>query len=192
MPRLRVAYARVSTVDQSAAAQLDQLREVALARGQPLDLGVEEQASGAGDRPQLEQLERAARQGKIAQLWVVALDRLGRSTLDVLGRMARLEAAGCAVVALREGLDLSTPAGRLQAELLVAFASFERELIRERTRAGLVAARRRGARIGRPRVAVDRDRLDQLVASGASWRQIGRELGVGQGTVAALLRNRGG
>ena len=62
MPRLRVAYARVSTADQSAAAQLDQLREVALARGQPLDLGVEEQASGAGDRPQLEQLERAARQ----------------------------------------------------------------------------------------------------------------------------------
>jgi DNA invertase Pin-like site-specific DNA recombinase len=191
MPRLRVAYARVSTADQSAAAQLEQLREVALARGQPLDLGIEEQASGAGDRPQLEQLERAARQGRIAQLWVVALDRLGRSTLDVLGRMARLEAAGCAVVALREGLDLSTPAGRLQAELLVAFATFERELIRERTRAGLAAARRRGARIGRPRATVDRDRLDQLVAAGASWRQIGRELGIGQGTVAGLLRNRG-
>ena len=158
--RLRVAYARVSTADQSAAAQLDQLRAAAEARGTPLDLGVEEVASGASDRPQLDQLERKARQGRIAQLWVVAL-------------------------------DLSTPAGRLQAQLLAAFSEFERELIRERTRAGIAAARRRGARIGRPRVTVDRDQLDQLVASGASWRQIGAQLGVGQGTVARALRNRG-
>lgn len=189
--RLRVAYARVSTADQSAAAQLDQLRAAAEARGTPLDLGVEEVACGASDRPQLDQLERKARQGRIAQLWVVALDRLGRSTVDVLGRLARLDAAGCHVVALREALDLSTPAGRLQAQLLAAFSEFERELIRERTRAGIAAARRRGARIGRPRVTVDRDQLDQLVASGASWREIGAQLGVGQGTVARALRNRG-
>lgn len=191
MPRIAVAYTRVSTSDQSCAAQLDQLRAVAASRGVQLDLAVEEQASGASARPQLDALERSARQGRLSQLWVVALDRLGRSTVDVLGRLQRLDAAGCAVVSLREALDLSTPAGRLQAQLLVAFAEFERSIISERTRCGLAAARRRGARIGRPRASVDRDRLDQLVAAGASWREIGRQLGIGQGAVAAALRNRG-
>jgi len=88
-----------------------------------------------------------------------------------------------AFVSLRDNLDLSTPAGRLMFQIIGAMAEFERELTRERVRAGLKHARACGKRLGRPRVVVDTARIADLRASGLAWAAIGRQLGIGEGTV---------
>ena len=187
MPPLRLGYCRVSTSEQSCDPQRAQLLDVARARGVELDAILEEAAGGTRTRASLDGIERQARSGKVSELWVVSLDRLGRSVLDVLGRVQRLDAAGCRVVVLREGLDLATPAGRLQAQLLSAFAEFERAIISERTRAALSAARRRGVRLGRRSVAVDLDRVAALRLQGRTWSFIRSELGISAGTLARAL-----
>jgi len=157
---------------------------------------VGETASGQRRRTQLDDLEARARAGNVRELWVVGLDRLGRSMLDVLLRLDRLSQAGCVVVSLREGLDLGSPAGRLQAQLLAAFAEFEHAMIRDRTRAGLAAARARGRRLGRPRIDLDETELDaQRIhgwrVEGRSWESIAAELGVSAATLARRLAKNG-
>jgi DNA invertase Pin-like site-specific DNA recombinase len=187
MSRQCLAYARVSTTrDQSVDAQLHQLSTVAASRGVTLVTRTEA-ASGRKDRPVLEEIERHARQGRVAQLWVVGLDRLGRSTIDVLMRLDRLQRAGCAVVSLREGIDLTTAAGRLQAQMLSAVAEFEAALIRERTIQGLAAARARGRRLGRRERAFDVELAARLRGEGLSWSQLSRQLRVPASTIRDRL-----
>jgi len=103
-------------------------------------------------------------------------------TLDELAAM------GIEFVSATEPMDTTTPQGKLLLHLVAAFAEFERGVLVERTRAGLAAARRRGARLGRPRVQVDLARARALRAGGASLRQIAKALGVGLGTIHGLLR----
>lgn len=183
MPSQVALYARVSTDDQVTEAQLVQLRQAARSRGRATWLEVSEVASGAGVRLRLDDLEAQARRGRLSELWIVALDRLGRSTLEVLSRLDRLDRAGCRVVALREGIDLSTPAGRLQAQLLAAFAEFERAGIIARTKAGLKAARAKGRQLGRPRVSVPWIDVVRRRELGETWATIARELGVSETTL---------
>lgn len=144
---------------------------------------VHETASGRRSRPKLDRIEQDAVRGRIAELWIVALDRLGRSTLDVIMRLDRLVKAGVSVKSLREGLDLGSPSGRLQVQLLAAFAEFEAEQIAARTREGLEAARARGRRLGRPPRRVDLERAAQLRVEGASWAEIERQLKVPATTI---------
>ena len=189
---MKALYVRTSTTDQDGAAQLHALKRAAEARGwldvrEFVDLG----HSGAkASRPALDELKRAARAGEVRQVMVVGLDRLGRSLRDLLVLLDDLAAAGCSVVSLREGVDLSTPAGRLQVQILGALAEFERELIRERVRAGLDRARSKGTRtgrpIGRPRREVDVVRALELRAEGRSWRSIAQALKVPRRTVERL------
>ena len=193
--RRATAYVRVSTDDQTFEAQARALTEAAASRGYALDM-VSETASGRRRRTQLDELEARARAGKVREVWVVALDRLGRSTLDVLLRLDRFARAGCSIVSLREGLDLGSPAGRLQAQLLAAFAEFEAAQIRSRTREGLAAARARGRRLGRPRCdldesELDRDRIAQDRRDGRSWASIAHELGVSRATLRRRLAING-
>ncbi len=186
---MRALYVRTSTTDQDGAAQLHALKRAADARGwlnvrEFIDLG----HSGAkASRPALDALKKAARAGEVREVMVVGLDRLGRSLRDLLVLLDDLAAAGCSVVSLREGVDLSTPAGRLQVQILGALAEFERELIRERVVAGLDRARSSGTRsgraIGRPRRSVDVARARGMRAEGKSWRDIAQALHVPRRTL---------
>ena len=129
------------------------MREYAARRGWTIAMQVREVGSGAAQRQAREKLLEAARRREIDVVLVWRLDRWGRSVTDLLATLQELEHLGVGFVSLTEALDLTTPAGRAMAGLLAIFAEFEREILRERTRAGLAHARQNGKRLGRPATA---------------------------------------
>jgi putative DNA-invertase from lambdoid prophage Rac len=147
-------YARVSTNDQQTIPlQIRALREYAVRRGWTVALQIKEIGSGASQRQLREKLLQAARRREIDVVLVWRLDRCGRSVTDLLATLQELEHLGIGFVSLTEALDLTTPAGRAMAGLLAVFSEFEREILRERVRAGLAHARQNGKRLGRPATA---------------------------------------
>lgn len=178
-------YVRVSTLDQYPENQLEELRRYAAARDWPepvvyVDRGI----SGAKEsRPALNNLLRDAKRRKLDIVVCWRLDRLGRSLRHLIMVLDELMALGVGFVSLGEGIDTSTPAGRLQLHVLGAIAEFERERIRERVRAGLARARRQGKRLGRPRASVPPVRLPV----GLTVRQAARLWGVSKSTAARRL-----
>jgi DNA invertase Pin-like site-specific DNA recombinase len=131
-------YARVSTNDQhTLSMQSRAMREYAARRGWTIAVQVREVNSGAARREAREKLLEAARRREIDVVLVWRLDRWGRSVTDLLATLQELEHLGVGFVSLTEALDLTTPSGRAMAGLLAIFAEFEREILRERTRAGL-------------------------------------------------------
>ena len=195
MPARVALYVRVSTQDQHPDCQLDPLRTYAKARG--LEVGgeyVDHGVSGAkARRPALDRMLADARRRRFDAVACVKLDRLGRSLTHLLTLTGELEALGVDLISLDDGLDTSTPAGRLFFAIRGAFAEYERTLIVERTRAGLAAARRRGARLGRPPVLTteSRERLRRLRVSGRSLREIAAVLGVGKDAIAREAKRLG-
>ena len=151
----RVAlYARVSTSDQIAENQLLELRGYAAARGWPvtaeyIDHGI---SGSTTSRPQLDAMMKAARRRQVDAVVAWRLDRLGRSLSHLVTVLNELASLGIAFVSLGEAIDMTTPAGRLQAHILSAMAEFERERIRERVHAGIARARKSGKRLGRRRL----------------------------------------
>jgi DNA invertase Pin-like site-specific DNA recombinase len=138
-------YARVSTQDQQTIPlQIRAMREYATRRGWRIALQVKEIGSGASQRERREQLLEAARRRQIDVVLVWRLDRWGRSVTDLLATLQELEHLGVGFVSLTEALDLTTPVGRAMAGLLAVFEEFEREILRERVRAGLAHARQNG------------------------------------------------
>lgn len=138
-----IGYARVSTRDQTVAAQLDALRKTECARI------FQETASGANsDRPQLVAALDYMREGDTLVVW--KFDRLARSLKQLIATVEELERRGIGFRSLTEAVDTTTPSGRLVFQLFGALAEFERNVMRERTRAGLDAARARGKMGGRP------------------------------------------
>jgi DNA invertase Pin-like site-specific DNA recombinase len=138
-----IGYARVSTRDQTVAAQLDALHAAGCARV------YEETASGANrDRPQLAAALDYMREGDTLVVW--KFDRLARSLKQLIETVENLEERGIGFRSLTEAIDTTTPGGRLVFQIFGALAEFERGVIRERTRAGLDAARARGKKGGRP------------------------------------------
>ena len=188
MPRLAV-YARCSSAEQSVEPQVDALREYAHARDlQVMEEYVDHGVSGARDRrPALDQLLADAHRRRFDVLAVVKLDRLARSVRHLTALAAELEALGIDLIVLDQGIDTTTPAGRLLFHTLAAIAEFERDLIRERTRAGMAAAKQRGKHVGRPRAEVDRAALVQGIRAGLSVSELARRLSVSRATVRALL-----
>src|SRR5438105_6774150 len=147
-------YARVSTNDQQTLPmQSRAMREYASRRGWTITVQIREVGSGAAQRKAREKLLEAARRREIDVVLVWRLDRWGRSVTDLLATLQELEHLGVGFVSLTEALDLTTPAGRAMAGLLAVFAAFEREILQERTRAGLANARQNGQRLGRPLTA---------------------------------------
>jgi DNA invertase Pin-like site-specific DNA recombinase len=145
-------YARVSTFDQEPENQLAELRRYTAARGWTATEVVDRGVSGAKDRrPALDQLLAAARRRRFDVLVVWRLDRLGRNLRHLIVLLEELQALGIAFVSLNEGIDATTPAGKLQMHILGAIAEFERARIAERVKAGLQRARAQGRRLGRPR-----------------------------------------
>src|ERR1700681_167654 len=153
--RMRAAiYARVSTFDQEPENQLQELRRYIQARGWTAAEYVDRGVSGAKDRrPALDRLLALGRRRRFDVLICWRLDRLGRNLKHLITLLDELQALGVAFVSLAEGIDATTPAGKLQMHILGAIAEFERDRIRERVLAGLQRARAQGKRLGRPRKA---------------------------------------
>jgi DNA invertase Pin-like site-specific DNA recombinase len=185
----KIGYARVSTEEQTLALQLDALRAAGC------DPVHRDQLSGAAvRRPGLLAALNACAAGDILHVW--KLDRLGRSMVELVGIVEDLRRRGVGLKVLTgEGaaIDTTRPEGRLIFGVFAAFAEFERELIRERTRAGMNAARRRGKRIGRPR-ALSPEQVDmarRLVAENTGKRTVARMMGVDPATLWRALNNKG-
>ena len=182
-------YARVSTNDQQTLPmQIRAMREYAARRGWTIAVQVREVGSGAAKREAREKLLEAARRREIDVVLVWRLDRWGRSVTDLLATLQELEHLGVGFVSLTEALDLTTPAGRAMAGLLAVFAAFEREILGERTRAGLAHARQNGKRLGRPATAaVHAAEIRKLHRAGVSKSEIARRLQIGRTSVRRIL-----
>src|ERR1700681_2561738 len=182
-------YARVSTFDQhTIPLQIRALREYAARRGWAIALQVKEVGSGAAQRELREKLLDAARRREIDVVLVWRLDRWGRSVADLLATLQELEHLGVGFVSLTEALDLTTPAGRAMAALLAVFAEFEREILRERVRAGLAHARQNGQTLGRPVTAgLQADKARKLHRAGVRKAEIARRLQIGRTSVRRIL-----
>jgi putative DNA-invertase from lambdoid prophage Rac len=182
-------YARVSTNDQQTLPmQSRAMREYAARRDWIIAMQVREVGSAAVRREAREKLLEAARRREIDVVLVWRLDRWGRSVTDLLATLQELEYLGVGFVSLTEALDLTTPAGRAMAGLLAIFAEFEREILRERTKAGLAHARENGKRLGRPATAAAHAvAIQKLFYAGVSKSEIARRLAIGRTSVRRIL-----
>ena len=158
---MRVAiYARVSTVDQEPENQLQELRRYVEARGWTAVEYVDHGVSGTKEsRPALDALVKDAKRRKFDVLVCWRLDRLGRNLRHLILLLDELTALGIGFVTLGEGIDTTSPTGRLVLHVLGAISEFERERIRERVMAGLQRARTQGRRLGRPQATIPAERL---------------------------------
>ena len=185
---MRVAlYARVSTLDQEPENQLRELRAYATHRGWQAQEYVDHGVSGAKEsRPALDALVKDAMRRRFDVRVVWRLDRLGRNLRHLVLLLDELQATGVDFITLGEGIDTSTPAGRLQLHILSAMAEFERARIAERVRAGLARARAQGRRLGRPPKPPLPD-CSRDALRGLSVREAARPLGVSPSTAHRLL-----
>jgi DNA invertase Pin-like site-specific DNA recombinase len=186
-------YARVSTIGngQSPEMQVRDFTEYAKHRGwTDADEYVDRGISGAKDRrPELDRLMADAHRRRFDVVVVWKFDRFARSTSHLLRALEAFDALGIAFVSLTEGIDTSTPAGKMVFTVLGAVAELERSLIAERVKARLRNAKAKGKRLGRPRTVVDASRIAKLRASGASWRDICEETSLSKGTAQRAVQN---
>lgn len=182
-------YARVSTHEQqSLPTQIKALRAYVQKRKWQLVMQVKEVGSGATQRPQREMLVQAARRRELDVIVVWRLDRWGRSLADLVVTLKELTELGVGFVSLTEALDLTTASGRAMAGMLAVFAEFEREIMRERVKAGIAQARAEGRRFGRPLTAAKKEQeVKKLFAKGLSKAEIARRVGIGRTSVRRLL-----
>ena len=191
-PLIRAAlYARISTLHhgQDPEVQLGEIREFCKRRGfivahEYVDKGI----SGSRERrPALDKLLADCRKRIVDAVVVYRYDRFARSLRQLVNSLEEFRALGIEFISIHEGVDTSTPNGRLVFGIFASIAEFERELIRDRVRSGLAAAKAKGKRIGRPRVTVDVPRITSLRRQGRSWAEITRATGVSKGTAQRSL-----
>ena len=181
-PMRAAIYARVSTSEQDPENQLQELRDYARARGWTVAEYVDRGVSGAKDhRAALDRLVSDAKRRRVDAVVCWRLDRLGRNLRHLVTLLEDLQALGIAFVSLGEGIDCTTPAGKLQLHILAALAEFERARIAERVRAGLARVRASGGRLGRPPASLAAE--DLLRTANLSLREAARSLGVSRSTV---------
>ena len=180
-------YARVSTLDQEPENQLAELRRYAAARGWEISEYVDHGVSGSEDRRKaLDALVGDVRRRRVDVVACWRLDRLGRGLRHLVALLDEFHSLGVAFVSLNEGIDCTTPAGRLQLHILAALAEFERERIAERVKAGLARARANGTKLGRPRVVIPTEQLTEVAH--LSTREAAERLGVSMTTVKRWRR----
>jgi DNA invertase Pin-like site-specific DNA recombinase len=195
--RRRVAgYVRVSTDEQTTALQVDALRVWAERAGVDLELFVDEGWSGAKDRrPALDDMLGRMRRREFGAVAVWRLDRLARSLAHLAKLGEDCQALGVELVSLTEGIDTTTPTGRAMFGMCGVFAQLERDLIVQRTQAGLEAARKRGTTCNRPRtvnVAKKRARACRMRAAGQPLSAIADVLGCSVSSVHRMLKDAAG
>jgi DNA invertase Pin-like site-specific DNA recombinase len=172
--------------------QRDELRSYCERRGwQVAEEFIDEGVSGSKEsRPALDRMLKAAKRRAFDAVICYRYDRMARSLKQLVNLLADFDALGIQFVSLHEGTDTSTANGRLVFGIFAALSEFERTLIIERTKSGMAAARRRGAKIGRPRVAVDTAQIRELRAGGLSWDAVAAKMEISRATaqraVAAL------
>lgn len=193
MQKRAAIYVRVSTDKQTVENQVTALRQIAERRGWEIvqeyrDAGISG-AKGRESRPGLDQMLKDASKRRFDVVMAWAIDRLGRSLIDLLGTIQTLEACGVDLYLDRQAIDTTTPAGRLMFQVTGAFAEFERSMIRQRVHAGLKRAVKAGKTLGRPKIspALEKRIRGQLQA-GKGILKVAREVGVGTGTVQRIAQ----
>jgi len=181
-------YARVSTHDQQTLPmQLAAMREHAKRCGWKIAIEEKEFGSGAKTRPKREELLRAARRREVDAIVVWRLDRWGRSLLDLIATLQELRAVGVGFVSLTEALDMTTAGGRALAGMLAVFAEFERDILRDRVKAGIAQARKEGRPQGRPPMVQHAAEIENPFSIGISKRQIAARLRISRASVRRML-----
>jgi DNA invertase Pin-like site-specific DNA recombinase len=189
--RRAALYVRVSTDRQTVENQELQLRQVAERRGwEVIEVYSDAGLSGAKDRkqrPGLDQMLSDASRGKFDVVMAWAIDRVGRSLIDLLGTIQHLEACGVDLYLDQQNIDTTTPMGKLIFQITGAFAEFERGMIRQRIQAGLARARKAGKVLGRARIdpAIEAA-IRRSLEKGRGIRETAREIGVGHGTIQRI------
>lgn len=176
----RVGYARGSTDDQNLALQVTALREAGVKED---NIHVDKVSSRASRRPGLEAMWKDLREGDTLVVW--KMDRLGRDVAELIRTVELLQKRGVELLVLTENIDTRTPSGRLHFNILASFAQYERDLTRERTKAGLAAARAEG-RVGGRRVQFTPEKqakARELFAAGKSDREVALALGFSKSTI---------
>ena len=197
MRKRAAIYVRVSTDKQTIENQVAALRQIAERQGwdvveQYHDAGVSG-AKGRDGRPGLDQMLKDASRRKFDVVMAWAIDRIGRSLIDLLGTIQTLEASGVDLYLDQQSIDTTTPAGKLMFQVCGAFAEFERSMIRQRVHAGLKRAVAQGKQLGRPRIdlAIEK-RIQAQLRAGKGMLRIARECGVGSGTVQRVKQEMKG
>jgi DNA invertase Pin-like site-specific DNA recombinase len=186
-------YVRVSTDKQTVENQLRELRQIAERRGwevieQYSDTGISG-SKGRDGRPGLDQMLKDASKRRFDVVMAWAIDRLGRSLVDLLSTIQTLEACGVDLYLDQQAIDTTTPMGKLIFQVTGAFAEFERSMIRQRVHAGLKRAVEQGKRLGRPRISPALEkRIQTQLRAGKGILKVAREIGVGHGTVERIAR----
>jgi len=188
-------YCRVSTTDQSCERQARDLRAFAKRGGYKVIKVFKETGSGTKlDRAERKKILALAQAREIDCVLVTELSRWGRSTIDLLGTLRELESWKVSVIAMSGmTIDISTPHGRMMATFLSGIAEFERDLISERVKSGLAAAKARGKKLGRQtgqRPKSDRlaPKVVAMIEEGRSYRWIARDLGISKNTVMDIVK----
>jgi DNA invertase Pin-like site-specific DNA recombinase len=197
MQKRAAIYVRVSTDKQTVENQLRELRQIAERRGWEVveeyqDAGISG-AKGRDQRPGLDRMliEASKRRFDVVMAW--AIDRLGRSLIDLLGTIQGLEAAGVDLFLEQQAIDTTTPAGKLMFQVTGAFAEFERSMIRQRVNAGLRRAVEQGKQLGRPRIGpATEKRILSHLRKGMGILKTAKTLGVGTGTVQRIKEEMSG
>jgi DNA invertase Pin-like site-specific DNA recombinase len=184
-------YVRVSTAEQETDLQETELKEYCERRGWSFVLYRDHGQSGAKtDRPALNAMLSDLRKRKFDVLVVWALDRLARSLKNLLSIFEECRTLGVDLVSLKQAVDTTLPAGRLTFQVLGAVAEFEREMLRERVRAGMAQARRAGKNVGRPAkrrfLTSEVEKMKTLRSEGASIRRLATQFGTSQRMAARL------
>ncbi len=189
----RVAiYARVSTDGQSTDNQVRELRAVAAKEGwiivqEFVDKGISG-AKGIEDRPGFKALHRGITRREFEVVMAWSVDRLGRSLQHLVALLSEIHAKHCDLYLHKQGVDTSTPAGKMLFQMLGVFAEFERTMIQERVKSGLARAVAQGQRLGRPTVGAKKEaEVIALRASGMGIKSIAKKAGVGVGTVKRIV-----
>ena len=196
MQKKAAIYVRVSTDKQTVENQVRELRQIAERRGWQVaqeyrDAGISG-AKGRDGRPGLDQMLNDAKRRKFDVVMAWAIDRLGRSLVDLLGTIQVLEACGVDLYLDQQSIDTTTPAGKLMFHVTGAFAEFERSMIRQRVHAGLKRAVQQGKQLGRPRISEALEkRIQTQLRAGKGILKVAREIGVGTGTVQRIARELG-
>jgi DNA invertase Pin-like site-specific DNA recombinase len=193
-PTARAAiYTRVSTDGQTVENQVRALRQIAERRGWTIvenysDAGISG-SKGRDKRPGLNAMLNDAKRRKFDVVMAWAIDRLGRSLVDLLGTIQELEACGVDLFLEQQAIDTTTPAGKLMFQVCGAFAEFERSMIRQRVKLGVQRAVAQGKQLGRPQIdsAIERKAQREL-AKGTGILKVAKALGLGTGTVHRIKR----
>ena len=187
---MKIGYARVSTQEQELALQLDALKEAGCSQI------YQEKITGAKrERPELQEMIEHLREGDVIVIW--KLDRLARSLRDLVDLVNHIQGKGAALLSLNDQIDTTTSHGKFTFHIFAALAEFERDIIRERTKAGLAAARARGRRGGRPtglsataqHTAIIAEKL--YLEDNLSTTEICEQLSISRGTLYKYLRHQG-